>query len=97
MLLKKLSGTQGNMPSYNDFEKHTSFPGHYRTGARDKQNGTRCKDQVHSTCPEGELRFVALSCNGFDKQKRAFHDTTTAGPTEISKKRPIGAYIIKFI
>ena len=55
------------------------------------------KIQVHSTCPEGELRFVALSCNGFDKQKRAFHDTTTAGPTEISKKRPIGAYIIKFI
>jgi len=49
------------------------------------------------SCTEDELRCVALSCNGFDKQKRAFHDTTTAGPTEISKKRPIGAYIIKFI
>ena len=76
MLLKKLSGTQGNMPSYNDFEKHAGSPCHYRTGARDKQNATRCEDQVHSTmCTEGELRSVALSCNGFDKQQRAWTAT----------------------
>ena len=65
------------MPSYNGFEKHASSPCRYRTEAGDKQNATRCEDQVHSTmCTEGELRSVALSCNGFDKQQRAWTATT---------------------
>ena len=80
---------------WKNYLEHASSPCHYRTGARDKQNATRCEDQVHSTtCTEAKLRSFALSCNGFDKQQRAFHATTSAWPTEISKNLPIGSYYI---
>ena len=81
------------MPSYNDLGKHENFPCQYRRSQTGKMEFV-----AKISCTEDELRCVALSCNGFDKQQRAFHaTTTTAWPTEISKKLPIEAYIIKSI